>query len=85
MRDTSIPFYTTNKDIYELLCTQVGYSENELRRCASQIREILTENVWLDIRNSIPSDCTMRLDMSVFVKARVYDIEEGMRVLQRVV
>lgn len=44
----------TNRYIYELLCTEVGYNESEIRRCASKIKEILTANVWLEIKNSIP-------------------------------
>lgn len=44
----------TNKDIYEMLCTQVGYSEDNLRQVALSIKETLTEDVLLDIRNKIP-------------------------------
>ena len=46
----------TNKDIYELLCTQVGYNEDTLRQCAFEIQHILSHQVLQDIFHSIPSD-----------------------------
>ena len=46
----------TNKDIYERLCTQVGYSEKEIRCCAVQIKELFTDSVWTEIRKSIPDE-----------------------------
>ena len=46
----------TNRDIYELLCTNVGYSEDILRKSAVCIKEHLTEEVLLEIKNSIPTE-----------------------------
>ena len=44
----------TNRDIYELLCTQVGYSEERLREYAIEITSVLTEEFFLGVKNKIP-------------------------------
>lgn len=45
-----------NRDIYELLCTQVGYSEEKLIKYASNIASLLTEEVLLEIKDTIPKE-----------------------------
>lgn len=44
----------SNKEIYDLLCTSVGYSESKLRQCAEEVKIALREEVLLEIKNSIP-------------------------------
>lgn len=45
-----------NKDVYELLCTQVGYNESKVREYALEIKEKISESVLYDIKESIPSE-----------------------------
>lgn len=52
----STTILNTNKDIYELLCTQVGYSEDVLLQSTLDIKHLLTNEVLLDIFNTIPAD-----------------------------
>lgn len=44
----------SNMEIYNLLCCSVGYDEDRLLRCAEEIKNILTEELLLEIKNSIP-------------------------------
>lgn len=44
----------SNMEIYDLLCSSVGYSEEKLRACAEDIKNILTEDILLEIKESIP-------------------------------
>lgn len=46
----------TNSVIYELLCTQVGYSEGKLRTYACNMAEILTLDFFQDIKQKIPQE-----------------------------
>lgn len=55
---------STNKDIYERLCTQVGYNEDEIRCCAIKIKEIFTDSVWKEIRESIPQEWEISIGSS---------------------
>lgn len=43
-----------NKDVYELLCTGIGYSEERMLKEAERIKEILTSTKILEIKNTIP-------------------------------
>lgn len=44
----------SNAEIYDLLCSSVGYSEDKLRQYAKEIKITLTEDVLIEIKNSIP-------------------------------
>ena len=45
----------SNMEIYDLLCSSVGYSENRLRKCAEEIKNTLTEDILIEIKKSIPA------------------------------
>jgi len=44
----------SNMEIYDLLCSSVGYNEDRLLRCAEEIKNVLTEDLLQEIKNSIP-------------------------------
>lgn len=46
----------TNEDMYELLCNEVGFNEKELRRCAQEVATVLTKDIILEIKTSIPTE-----------------------------
>ena len=48
------PILEKNKDVYELLCTGIGYSEERMLKEAERIKEILTSTKILEIKNTIP-------------------------------
>ena len=44
----------TNRDVYDLLCVATGYNENRVKEYAKKIKEMLTQEVLEEIKQSIP-------------------------------
>lgn len=44
-----------NQDIYDLLCSVIGYSEEGLRQCAYEIKAQLTDEILEEIKSNIPN------------------------------
>ena len=46
----------TNRDIYELMCTRVGYRDERLRECALYTQAVMDEDVLREIRDTLPKE-----------------------------
>ena len=44
-----------NQDIYDLLCSVIGYSEEGLRQCAYELKAQLTDEILEEIKSNIPN------------------------------